>query len=75
MQRVYLDITAEQFMHNRILQSALPEFERDTKSGVRYHRVYLKNDTAEDIMQLLAQMTIEESVHWILHQHKQQHQQ
>lgn len=72
MQRVYLDITAEQFMHNRILQSALPEFERDAKRGARYHRVYLKNDTAEDIMQLLAQMTIEESVHWILHQHKQQ---
>lgn len=70
MQCVYLDITTEQCLHNRVLQSHLPDMEQDCAIERKYRRVYLHQDADGDVEQLLVQMTIEEAVHWILRRRK-----
>ena len=70
MQHVYLDITAEQLVHNRVLQWYLTESDQAHNVNEKYHRIYLQNDSADNTKQLLVQMTIEESVHWVLKRRK-----
>lgn len=66
MQIRYLDVTAEQIAHNHVLRSYIREAEVKQGAEVYYTRISLQNFSAEEIKQLLVQVIIEESVHWVL---------
>lgn len=68
MHGVYVDVTAEQLMHNEVLRSYLSQWEDCCLDGEKYCRLRVSDD---DIEHLLVQMTVEESIHWVLRQWRQ----
>ena len=71
MQCVYLDVTKEQQKHNRVLQAYLSNMEPINRENEKYHRMFIQNNIEDEVERLLIQMTVEESVHWVLERRKQ----
>ena len=70
MQCVYIDVTAEQLAHNGVLRSyvsqSVSKREDCCLGGEKYCRLSVPSDSHEHTEQLLVQMTVEESIHWVL---------
>ena len=72
MRGVYVDVTAEQMVHNGVLRSYLSQREERCLGGEKYCRLFMQSDSDDHTVQLLVQMTVEESIYWVLQKWRHQ---